>query len=159
MEVDLLRPGTVPISTDTILWFEFLLDPDLLIKHLQKPNPDPSATDLVAKFYDVIAETLRNNPDLDNNDAINVDPPAEIKIRHPTKNIALKILSLKVMAFLKWNLTGLRALPFKTQINLLQDLLSFVNDGKMVDIPNVPIIDNPLGITKQYLFGLVLFHR
>lgn len=39
MDVDLLRPGTVPISPDTILWFEFLLDPNLLKKHLSKPNP------------------------------------------------------------------------------------------------------------------------
>lgn len=39
MDVDLLRPGTVPISPDTILWFEFLLDPDLLKKHLAKENP------------------------------------------------------------------------------------------------------------------------
>lgn len=39
MDVDLLRPGTVPISPDTILWFEFLLNPSLLQKHLSKPNP------------------------------------------------------------------------------------------------------------------------
>lgn len=39
MDVDLLRPGTVPISPDTILWFEFLLNEDVLLKHLQKPFP------------------------------------------------------------------------------------------------------------------------
>lgn len=39
MDVDLLRPGTVPISPDTILWFEFLLNPSLLQKHLSKPFP------------------------------------------------------------------------------------------------------------------------
>lgn len=38
MEVDLLRPGTIPIAPETVLWFEFLLDKDLLIKHLQKEN-------------------------------------------------------------------------------------------------------------------------
>lgn len=36
MDVDLLRPGTVPIAPETILWFEFLLDKDLLLKHLAK---------------------------------------------------------------------------------------------------------------------------
>lgn len=36
MDVDLLRPGTVPISPDTVLWFEFLLDANLLLKHLEK---------------------------------------------------------------------------------------------------------------------------
>lgn len=39
MDVDLLRPGTVPISPDTVLWFEFLLDQNLLKRHLGKPNP------------------------------------------------------------------------------------------------------------------------
>lgn len=39
MDVDLLRPGTVPISPDTVLWFEFLLDQNLLKRHLDKPNP------------------------------------------------------------------------------------------------------------------------
>jgi len=39
MDVDLLRPGTVPISPDTILWFEFLLNPSLLYEHLSKPFP------------------------------------------------------------------------------------------------------------------------
>lgn len=39
MDVDLLRPGTVPISPDTVLWFEFLLDHGLLRKHLEKIKP------------------------------------------------------------------------------------------------------------------------
>lgn len=39
MDVDLLRPGTVPIAPETILWFEFLLDKDLLLKHLEKESP------------------------------------------------------------------------------------------------------------------------
>lgn len=38
MDVDLLRPGTVPMSRDTMLWFEFLLNPDLLEQHLNNPN-------------------------------------------------------------------------------------------------------------------------
>lgn len=39
MDVDLLRPGTVPISPDTVLWFEFLLNPNLLKEHLSKHSP------------------------------------------------------------------------------------------------------------------------
>lgn len=39
MDVDLLRPGTIPISPETVLWFEFLLDPNLLLQHLEKPKP------------------------------------------------------------------------------------------------------------------------
>lgn len=39
MDVELLRPGNVPISPNTVLWFEFLLYPNLLEEHLQKPYP------------------------------------------------------------------------------------------------------------------------
>lgn len=35
---DPLRPKTVPLSAETILWFEFLLDPSLLTAHLTKEN-------------------------------------------------------------------------------------------------------------------------
>lgn len=33
---DPLRPKTVPLSAETILWFEFLLDPSLLTAYLSK---------------------------------------------------------------------------------------------------------------------------
>lgn len=38
MDLDPLRPKTVPLSAETILWFEFLLDPSLLTVHLTKEN-------------------------------------------------------------------------------------------------------------------------
>lgn len=38
MDADYLRPKTIPIS-ETTLWFEFLLDPSLLEKHLAKSSP------------------------------------------------------------------------------------------------------------------------
>lgn len=39
MEVDVLRPGSVPLSEETLLWFEFLLKPSLLDMHLKKAKP------------------------------------------------------------------------------------------------------------------------
>jgi hypothetical protein len=39
MDVELLRPGTARPSQNTVLWFEFLLDPSLLENHLQKETP------------------------------------------------------------------------------------------------------------------------
>lgn len=39
MNIDLLRQKTVPLAEETILWFEFLLKPNLLKIHLDKPNP------------------------------------------------------------------------------------------------------------------------
>lgn len=38
MDVDLLRPGMIPIAPNTKLWFEFLIEPSLLEEHLNKPN-------------------------------------------------------------------------------------------------------------------------
>ncbi|XP_072390138.1 integrator complex subunit 8 [Diabrotica undecimpunctata] len=157
MEVELLKPGTVPISPETILWFEFLLDPNLLLKHLEKLSADPPPSELITKFYDVISETLRNNPDTENGEIINVETNNG-KTKPPAKTTALKILSLKVGAFLKWNLVQIRNLPFKTQISLLQDLMYFTNDKKTVEIPNVEEEDVKTA-SPPYLFALLLFHR
>lgn len=62
---------------------------------------DPSPIDLIAKFHEVILETLRNRPEIES-DIINVEQDVETK--QLAKSLALKILSLKVAAFLKWNL-------------------------------------------------------
>ncbi|KAG5899842.1 hypothetical protein JTB14_012313 [Gonioctena quinquepunctata] len=157
MDVDLLRPSTVPISSETILWFEFLLDQDLLLRHLEKPSADPPPSELITKFYDVISETLRINPESENGEIINVETNIG-KTKSPAKTVALKILSLKVGAYLKWNLVQIRNLPFKTQINLLQDLMYFTNDKKTVEIPNVEDEDVKTA-SPPYLFALLLFHR
>lgn len=39
MEIDALKPKTVPLAAETILWFEFLLKPELLTDHLKKRQP------------------------------------------------------------------------------------------------------------------------
>lgn len=36
---DPLKPKPVPLAAETVLWFEFLLDPELITKHLKKLNP------------------------------------------------------------------------------------------------------------------------
>lgn len=38
MDVDLLRPGMIPIAPNTKLWFEFLIEPSLLEEHLKNPH-------------------------------------------------------------------------------------------------------------------------
>lgn len=35
---DLLKPTSVPLEAETVLWLEFLLNPSLLTTHLQKEN-------------------------------------------------------------------------------------------------------------------------
>lgn len=39
MEIDVLKPGTASLSEETLLWFEFLLKPNLLDVHLKKAKP------------------------------------------------------------------------------------------------------------------------
>lgn len=52
----------------------------------------------------------------------------------------------------------IRSLPFKTQINLLQDLMFFSNNENIAEIPNIEIPDVHFA-TSQYLFALLLYHR
>ncbi|XP_076765909.1 integrator complex subunit 8 isoform X2 [Xylocopa sonorina] len=156
MDVDLLRPGTVPISPDTILWFEFLLNPSLLQQHLSKHFPDPSATDLIIKFMTISSEQKENEVkvvDAESNDA---KPNGLNKWSH--RNLALKILSLKVAAHLKWDLDVLeRKLPLPIQLTLFQDLL-YITSDLTVEIPAVPEFTLH-SISDQVLFTIVLYHR
>ncbi|KAF5274403.1 hypothetical protein FQA39_LY07283 [Lamprigera yunnana] len=159
MDVDLLRPGTVPISPDTVLWFEFLLDEHLLLKHLEKLKPDPSPLELINKFISVVHEGTNSTKrvELDNGDF--KDTISENQTTWSLKHLALKILSLRVIAFLKWNLDIIKELPFKYQLNLLQDLLYFTNNQIAVDIYNIPEIEDPEILTQPYGFALILYHR
>lgn len=49
MDVDLLRSETARPSRNTVLWFEFLLDPSLLENHLQEEAPGNVTVTLVTK--------------------------------------------------------------------------------------------------------------
>lgn len=52
----------------------------------------------------------------------------------------------------------IRTLPFKTQINLIQDLMFFTNKKKYVEIPT-QIDHDSTNANSQYLFALTLYHR
>lgn len=99
MDVDRLRPGTVPLAPDTILWFEFLLDSNLLEKHLNKPNPDPSPIDLILKLLAVDKKEEVIVLDDENGGSEGHSAPKITK-----KSVAIKILILRIMAFLNWDL-------------------------------------------------------
>ncbi|XP_014469482.1 PREDICTED: integrator complex subunit 8 isoform X2 [Dinoponera quadriceps] len=156
MDVDLLRPGTVPISPDTILWFEFLLNPSLLRKHLSKPFPDPSPTDLIIKFMTINSD--QKETELKAIDAESNDVKSNGVNKWSHRNLALKILSLKVAAYLRWDLDVLeKKLPLPIQLTLLQDLF-YITSDVVVDIPQIPefFIET---VSDQLLFTLVLYHR
>ncbi|XP_041974446.1 integrator complex subunit 8 [Aricia agestis] len=164
MDVDLLRPGTVPISPDTLLWFEFLLDADLLKNHLSKPNPDPTACDLIEEFLRVDCKNANSKPTSER--VVDIDgPPSPPAATNPTpltftkKQLALKILALKVASTLHWNLDIFESkLAPLTQQCLMQDLVYMATDAAFVVPPQD--VCRELDVQKpQVQFALTLYHR
>lgn len=78
------------------------------------------------------------------------------------KQLALKILGLKVASYLKWNLQVLeRNLSLQRQVQLLSDLCSITSD-KMVSLPLSLVHEcqlGPEGSQKAFNFALTLYHR
>lgn len=136
--MDPLKHDNSAGQTDTVLWFVFLLDPSLLEKHLNKPDADPSATELINKFL-YNAQTTEGAP-------------------KTKKHRALKILSLKVAAFLKWDLpTLLNKLSLGAQFQLLKALLFMARQENVTTSEDSSLNFNE--IPPQVLFSVVLFHR
>lgn len=94
------RPSTTPEAiTEKESWYaSHLFCIHNFIEHIFS---DPSATDLIKKFHEVIIEDVQNKLEV-TEEVVNVDTPGD-KPKDSAKSIALKILSLKVAAFLKWN--------------------------------------------------------
>ncbi|XP_054738863.1 integrator complex subunit 8 [Anastrepha obliqua] len=176
---DPLRPKAVPLAAETVLWFEFLLDPQLITKHLQKPNPDPSALELMSQFISVTPDVIMppqydlTVPEAENlPGGIPVTPGAGVTssapmgnidgLRIPRKQIALKILTLKVATWLKWNLDVLeKSLPIPKQLFLLRDLCT-VCFGKLITIPLQQDFQpkiSPDGHEHAARFALTFYHR
>lgn len=119
-----------PIKT---LWFEFLLQPEQLEQHLAQLDCDPSAVDLVIQFMNNSQLALASQPP---------PPPATIPINPVTNNgtndeksdektksqmqvgddnrksFALKMLAIKTMCYVKWDLTFIEnKLPLPMQVS------------------------------------------
>ncbi|KAJ6650141.1 Integrator complex subunit 8, partial [Pseudolycoriella hygida] len=158
---DPLRPKTVPLSAETILWFEFLLDPSLLTIHLTKESASPTPIELISQFLSIAPENHSNAIDITSPDiesALNKNEG--LKIGH--KQLALKILGLKVASHLKWNLEILeKSLPLQKQVQLLSDLCS-VTSGKSVSLPLSLVHEchlGPEGSKQAFNFALTMYHR
>lgn len=110
------------------------------------------------KFTSAVLESIKNDTKRIDVDAIeSSENGIEPKPQDTLKNLALKILSLKVAAFLKWNLDIWELkLSIKTQICLLQDLFYFTKEK--IEIPNIPEYDLS-SVSDQFLFTLILYHR
>lgn len=88
------------------------------------------------------------------------DRPDDLKMGR--KQMALKILGLKVASHLKWNLQTIeRHLILRRQVQLLSDLCS-ITSGKLVNLPISSTIDSQIGTlaSKQAInFALTIYHR
>ncbi|XP_073976542.1 integrator complex subunit 8 [Rhodnius prolixus] len=151
MDVDLLRPGTVPISPDTSLWFEFLLDPKHLEKHLNNVNADPTPTELILKFLTTSqAEKFTENGSENKLNTINQNSSKRC--------LLLKILALKVAAFLRWDFEIFEnKVSLSMQATLLKDLLKLV-------IPEYADVSTHYNVefstlNSEALFAVFLYHR
>ncbi|RWS11204.1 integrator complex subunit 8-like protein [Dinothrombium tinctorium] len=138
---------TTPMKT---LWFEFLLSPHLLEKHLNDENADPSPTELIIHFLTNASNAcLSNSVDEHLNNGQQQQqqiqptpppspplPPVQQQQQFPPKaeaknedagnkkSLALKLLALKVGAHLKWNLDEFEAsLPLTIQYLLFNELI------------------------------------
>lgn len=185
---DPLKPTSVPLEAETILWFEFLLNPSLLTTHLQKENASmyfiihfssgidcdmsmkfflfysvvgPTPIELILKFLSMAPESQNNTttattPDIES--AMNRNEGLKIG----RKQLALKILGLKVASYLKWNLQVLeRNLSLQKQVQLLSDLCSVTSD-KVVNLPLSLVHEcqlGPEGSKKAFNFALTMYHR
>lgn len=155
MEIDLLRPKSVPAS-DEVHWFEFLLDKNLLEKHIHDANNSGKVEQLLRQFLSIFPENQQVN-DLNSPD---VDLSKNEGLLYHRKYLALKILALKVAGFLKWNLE--KSLPLQKQVQILSDLCS-ITCGRIVNLP-LSLVHEVQAIgsdcNKAALnFALTLYHR
>ncbi|KAM8712151.1 hypothetical protein ACLKA7_012644 [Drosophila subpalustris] len=183
---DPLKPKPVPLAAETVLWFEFLLDPHKITQHLQCKNPEPSAVELIMQFISMTPDTaiastvVTPGSDLQNitgasvganattpaaSAALSVPPmarQAEIGLQLTRKQLALKILELKVATWLRWDLDVLeKSLPVVMQLGLLRDLCT-ISYGRAVSIPFASDFDfriSPSGNERAARFALTIYHR
>ncbi|KAI5706390.1 hypothetical protein M8J76_003912 [Diaphorina citri] len=159
MDVELLRPGTVPANPDTVLWFEFLLDPNLLERHFNKVNPDPSPENLIIKFLSTSLEPPED-PELHTIDGNNADHTNDVNhtpVNGSSRRQSLKILAIKIGALWKFSLEEIESkLPICLQNTLLRELIAITSpshdSNTLIDI-------NLTSIPDEYMFSLSLFHR
>jgi len=109
------------------------------------------------KFITISSDQKETEPktiDMESNDT-----KSDSTTKWSHKNLALKILSLKVAAYLNWDLDILeKKLPLPIQLSLFQDLF-YITADILVEIPDT-LPDFLIETTSdQLLFTLVLYHR
>ncbi|XP_035680270.1 integrator complex subunit 8-like [Branchiostoma floridae] len=141
---DAERPRSRSQSPLPPAWFEFLLDPSLLSKHLSTESPDPSASQLIVQFLDQATRTMVNEQN-------QILPPADNK-----RNRALRHLALQAAAHLRWDLNQLETSLSNHHTNLLlNELLRVARSPTDVKHTEIDLASIPDYTT----IALVLYHR
>jgi integrator complex subunit 8 len=161
MDIDAIK--SAPMCEETILWFEFLLKPELLEGFLKKES-STHAIGLMSEFLGISSpsETMQQANEINSPDSDSLNKIESLTLRLGRKSLALKILSLEVAAYLNFNLeTFEKFLPIQKQIRLLSDLCSIAS-GRLVNLPlslvhEVPL--SPEGNKAALNFALTLYHR
>ncbi|XP_021343863.1 integrator complex subunit 8-like isoform X2 [Mizuhopecten yessoensis] len=169
-------PGitTLPV----ISWFEFLLNDKLLENHLQLENPDPTPVQLIIQFLQQAEshQAANNVQQIIQREMSSPLPPiptsngpgpdqikteeqdTKLQIKELKKVTALKMLALKVTAYLNWNLTLLsKSVPLVMQHALLNELLK-VTLHTDVDTVSGSVLEYE-EISDQAVFALQLYYR
>lgn len=161
MDIDALK--SVPMSEETILWFEFLLKPELLEGYLKKDQHH--AISIMNEFLGIScpSENSQQVNEINSPDSDSLNKIEGLSLKLGRKQLALKILSLKVASHLNFNLdTFEKFLPIQKQIQLLSDLCS-ISSGRLVNFPLslvhelVPLSTE--GNKSALNFALTLYHR
>lgn len=128
-------------------WFEFLLDLNLINKHLTQPNPEPNGCSLIVQF--LYHANLTEQQYGHKNDQ---SQPLELKQRRIN---VLRILAIKAAALLNWNLQLFeKEIPVAVMSDLLQILLKITLKS---DKPHLELnLDELEGYS---LYCLQLLHR
>ncbi|CAG7830328.1 unnamed protein product, partial [Allacma fusca] len=121
----LLRTSSMESNTE-LSWLDFILNRSLLVKHLQKPDPDPSPNTLISQFL-LNADKWTEAP----SDPNLVEPTDSLlKASRSLKNRTLKLMAIQVAAHLDWDLDSLAKLQIGLQNFLMNHILALSEESK-----------------------------
>ncbi|XP_064611171.1 integrator complex subunit 8-like [Liolophura sinensis] len=155
-----------PAHMPAVSWFEFLLNENLLENHLSDESSDPTASQLIVQFIqqaDVHVANLYSGNGQPNNGFSDWKPEASLvdnkqQVKENKKIQALRILALKVAAYLKWDLSYLEnGVPLPLVQSLLSELMRICVGGDYELKKSA--VDGIDGLSDEALFAIQLYHR
>lgn len=129
MDIDTIK--VVSIAEETVLWFEFLLKPELLEKHV---TSETKAVEIINEFLNIKENSQQIN-EVNSPDSESLNKLESLPLKLGRKHLALKILALKVASYINWNLGIIeKNLSIQKQVQLMSDLCS-ITSGRLVNLP------------------------